>query len=473
MNMVATPLNWERLMSPWRRRDPTDRPRVFDGIRTEHERDNDRILFSAPVRRLADKTQVFPLDEDDSVHTRLTHSHEVSNLARSIGVNLAFNHNVFPGEVVPQRNVPAVLAAAGLAHDLGNPPFGHQGEASIQEWFEKNEAAVFPAECGLSEAMRQDFLRFEGNAQTLRLLTRLQILNDDYGLNVTCGTLATLMKYAVGSSIATKGERLAGRRKPGYFQSERGVVEEIWRETGLEEGLRHPLTYVMEASDDIAYCVIDTEDAVKKGLVSYQDVVAFIRDECGPDTLARRVTEKSEGRYTEYRKQNLSPAELNDLSMQMFRVDAMSEMVPAVTATFVANLDALMRGRFEDDLIAHSSAASLCEALKKFDQRHAYQHESVRRIELLGHTTIHGLMDLLWSAITNRATTAKLGSARKTPFDAYVYSRISENYRRIFEDPTNAMPTRYKEAQLLTDMVSGMTDQFALDLLEKLRRYAS
>jgi dGTPase len=225
----------------------------------------------------------------------------------------------------------------------------------------------------------------------------------------------------------------------------------------------------MEASDDIAYCVIDTEDAVKKGLVSYQDIVAFIGDVCGADALANRVIEKSDRRYAEYRKEKLSPAELNDLSMQMFRVDAMSEMVPAVMTTFVENLEALMQGSFEDDLITNSDAASLCEALKNFDLRHAYQHESVRRIELLGHTTLHGLMDLLWSAITNRTTTENLGSRRRTPFDAYVYSRISENYRRVFEDPKNAMPTRYKEAQLLTDMVSGMTDQFALEFLKDLR----
>ncbi len=388
-------------------------------------------------------------------------------------MNLAFNHDVFPADVVPQRNVPAVLAAAGLAHDLGNPPFGHQGETSIQNWFKQKEAEIFSEGCGLTEAMRQDFLRFEGNAQTLRLLTRLQILNDDYGLNVTSGTLATLMKYTVGSAAARKGDGLAGRRKPGFFESERRVAEEVWRDTGLSEGLRHPLTYIMEASDDIAYCVIDTEDAVKKGLVSYQDVLAAVRDESGDDPIVKRVIEKSEKRYAEYRAAKLSPAELNDLSMQMFRVDAMSAMIPAVTDAFVVNMNALLRGSFEGDLIASSSAASLCDALKKFDQRHAYQHEAVRRIELLGHKTIHGLMDLLWSAITNRKSVEDLESARKTPFDAYVYSRISENYRRVFASPGNQMPTRYKEVQLLTDMVSGMTDKFALDFFSELKRYAA
>ena len=141
-------LTWKQLLCPRRRKDEPSKVRGFDGQRTEYERDYDRILFSAPLRRLADKTQVFPLDADDSVHTRLTHSHEVSNLARSIGVSLAFQHALFPEEVVPQRNVPAILAAVGLAHDLGNPPFGHRGESSMQDWFLQNASRVFPGDVG-------------------------------------------------------------------------------------------------------------------------------------------------------------------------------------------------------------------------------------------------------------------------------------------------------------------------------------
>jgi hypothetical protein len=163
--------------------------------------------------------------------------------------------------------------------------------------------------------------------------------------------------------------------------------------------------------------------------------------------------------------------ELNDLSMQMFRVEAIASLVPAVTSVFVANQETLMQGTFEGDLIEASDAASFCASLKAFDKRHAYQHESVRKIELLGHNTIHGLMDMFWPAIAERRDPANLGSERTTPFQAYVYSRISENYRRIFEDATNPMPTRYKECQLLTDMISGMTDKFAIDLLTELRRY--
>lgn len=471
--MIKTRLSWQKLLSPRRRKDGARKKRGFGGERTEQERDYDRILFSAPVRRLADKTQVFPLDRDDSVHTRLTHSHEVSNLARSIGVNLVFNHDLFPASVMPLRNVPATLAAAGLVHDLGNPPFGHQGEASIQDWFKKNHAKIFPRGCGLTEPMRQDFLKFEGNAQTLRLLTRLQVVDDDYGLNVTCGTLAASMKYTVGSKLATKEARRAGRRKPGFFESERSIANEIWEETGLDEGMRHPLSYIMEASDDIAYCVIDTEDAVKKGLVSYEEVLAYVRSQARGDELTKQVIDQTQERCAKFRASKLSPGELNDLSMQMFRVAAIGALVRSATQAFAGNFKSLMRGTLDGDLIDNSDGANLRNALKDFGARYVYQHESVRRIELLGHKTIHGLMDLFWSAITNRRDPGDLASPRRTPFDAYVYSRISENYRRVFEDSGNRMPTRYKEAQLLTDMISGMTDKFAVDLFSELRRYAT
>ena len=185
--------------------------------RTEFERDYDRILFATPTRRLADKTQVFPMEENDSIRTRLTHSHEVSNLARSIGVRLAFEHaeEVFGTDhekLNVKRNVPSLLAAVGLAHDLGNPPFGHQGEIAMQQWF---------AEKFANEGIDVDFSEFDGNAQTFRLLTRLQLLNDDFGLNLTVGTLAALIKYPSIYGSANKG----GFKKYGVFKSEAPITQ--------------------------------------------------------------------------------------------------------------------------------------------------------------------------------------------------------------------------------------------------------
>ena len=209
-------LIWDKLLNPTRRKSLHGSSESLNtGVnRTECERDYDRILFSTPLRCLADKTQVFPMEEHDSIRTRLTHSYEVSNLARSIGVRLAFEHpeEVFGAkhqELQVQRNVPSMLAAVGLAHDLGNPPFGHQGEIAIQEWF-KDHIADQP-EHGADE---EDFLQFDGNAQTFRLLTRLQVLNDEFGLNLTLGTLAALVKYP---SVYGSGNR-GGFKKYGIFK---------------------------------------------------------------------------------------------------------------------------------------------------------------------------------------------------------------------------------------------------------------
>src|SRR5690242_16036686 len=265
--MVKCPvaLDWKRLLTSERRPSPiAEPPKRAPGAteyRTEIERDYDRILFSTPVRRLADKTQVFPLEKNDSVRTRLTHSHEVSNLARSIGTVLAFKHDVARDVQDSKRNLPALSAAVGLVHDLGNPPFGHQGESAIQSWFNDNQAVILsPLE---SAQYREDFLKFEGNAQGFRLVTRLQLLNDDFGLDLTFATLAAMMKYPTPSHLTSPDS--AATKKHGFFAAEQPIVEQMLAATGLAYGRRHPIASVMEACDDIAYVVLDVEDAVKKG----------------------------------------------------------------------------------------------------------------------------------------------------------------------------------------------------------------
>lgn len=263
-------LTWQKLLNGIRRKELSGSSETMGTAvgRTELERDYDRILFATPTRRLADKTQVFPMEQHDSVRNRLTHSHEVSNLARSIGVRLAFTHaeEVFGDDhekLNVKREIPSVLAAVGLAHDLGNPPFGHQGEVAMQQWFEKR------SKLDPTVDFASDFLSFDGNAQTFRLLTRLQVLNDKFGLNLAVGTLAALTKYP---SVYGSGD-MHGYKKHGIFRSESTIIEEVWRETGLKKGIRHPLAYVMEACDDIAYSVIDAEDTVKKGYASFYDLM--------------------------------------------------------------------------------------------------------------------------------------------------------------------------------------------------------
>ena len=414
--------------------------------REEIERDYDRILFLAATRRLADKTQVFPMEPIDSVRTRLTHSLEVSNLARSIGVRLAFDYyHVFDGaaeDLTTKRTVPALLAAVGLAHDLGNPPFGHQGERAICNWFTNHE-----------EEFDADFNKFDGNCQTLRLLTKLQILNDNFGLNLTCATLAALMKYPAFHNTTHNFKKF------GVFQSDRSTVEEVWTQTGLKEGQRHPLAFVMEACDDIAYSVIDAEDTVKKGYASFYDLIDHLSSES--DDVTKDVVEAAKATNSEFkRKKGLSSREVNDLSMQMFRVKAISVMVAKATAAFVRNIDRIMNYHAGHDLalIDQSDCKNLCKSLKDFDGRYGFQNPAVLKLELEGSNYISNTMDMLWRCIED---------PRGTPFTKYGYGRISENYRRVYELSAKKLADK---AHLLCDSISGMTENYLVSLHDELAK---
>lgn len=480
---VKAMTDWALLLNEGRRRESRGSAHERTEGRTELERDYDRILFSTPIRRLADKTQVYPLEAHDAVRTRLTHSHEVSALARAVGSDLVarFGPQIgIPADTIHLRNVSALMAAVGLVHDLGNPPFGHQGERAIRRWFEGHLSEVFTKGSGVSDEMQKDFVRFEGNAQTFRLVTRLQSQRDEFGLNLTYGTLAALLKYSVPAHRSDPGVPFAGAHKPGFFQSEGGTAEEAWRETGLRPEQRHPLTYLVEACDDIAYSVIDAEDTVKKDLASYADLRSHLEDggEGAPPNdfaLIGGVLAYTDQSRQEYLKSagihSRSPAELDDLSMQRFRVAAISQMIGVTLTTFVEHFGDIAAGSFEGDLLSASSASTLRRLLKEFLQRIAYPHRSVLEIELRGSIVISRLMSRLWTAIIDREDPAQPKSRRPNPLSAYTYSRISENYRRVFEDSTSTLPVRYREAQLLSDMVAGMTDSFAVSLLGDLERF--
>ncbi len=437
-------LAWDKLLNQIRRKElgGSEESMGTGAGRTELERDYDRILFSAPTRRLADKTQVFPMEENDSIRTRLTHSHEVSNLARSIGVRLAFEHaeEVFGSEhelLEVKRNVPSLLAAVGLAHDLGNPPFGHQGEKAIQQWFKKVD---------MDEKIADDFLKFDGNAQTFRLLTRLQVLNDKYGLNLSLGTLAGLLKYPSVYGSENKG----GFKKHGVFKSEESIVKDVWKYTGLKEGVRHPLAYVMEACDDIAYSIIDAEDTVKKGYASFYDLMDYLKSFDPSDEIIDEVVVASRGKNKKYKEESLSSNELNDISMQMFRVKAISVMVESATNVFVKSIGSMMNGSIKPgfELIKESNCAQLCKAAKDFDDRYGFQHKEVLRLELEGNSYIKSMMSMQWKAILN--------NEEPNPFERYVFGAISENYRRVYFDSDKSL---YAKCQLLCDSISGMTEK--------------
>ncbi len=449
-------LDWKKLLNPQRRKELYG---SFESMNTgvgrqELERDYDRILFATPTRRLAHKTQVFPMEENVMIRNRLTHSHEVSNLARSIGVRIAFEHadEVFGSsqqQLKVQRSVPALLAAVALCHDLGNPPFGHQGEVAIQEWF--SDSSNGDARKNIEK--HPDFSDFDGNAQTFRLLTRLQVLNDEFGLNLTFATLAALMKYPSLHDSEDRG----GYKKFGVFESERSIAHDVWKQTGLVEGQRHPFAYIMEACDDIAYSVIDAEDTVKKGFASFYDLMDFLNANSDEDSRIDEVVCASRKKNEEFRKQSLSSRELNDISMQMFRVKAVSLMVVDVTEVFVTHVSRILNCSCSKgfELIQTSESARLCRVLKKFSRRYGFQHSDVLKLELEGNNYIKGLMDLLWEAIDSR-------KEKRSAYQRYAYGTISENYRRVHE--SSEPLTQYSKQRLLCDAISGMTEPYLIKI---------
>jgi len=320
--------------------------------------------------------------------------------------------------------------------------------------------------------MKQDFLKFEGNAQSIRLLTRLQTVTNDRGLNLTLATLAALIKYPTASDATDKGDSV--RKKHGYFQSEQDVVNTIFNHTGLSAGVRHPLTWLMESCDDIAYSVLDVEDSIKKGLVSVSDLFAFLDEFAPTDKKTEDLIKFGRNTHKEMRSLKLSPPELNDSTAQRFRVNTIGVAVRAALTAYEQHYETIIAGKLKSDLISLSDVGLLVQKLKDFALTHAYRHSSVLGLELRGFNTLYRLMDMLWEGITMRKDYEDPASKRTTPFANYAYSKISENYKRVFEGKapsSNQLPIRYKEAQLLTDMISGMTDSYALDLCRELEAY--
>lgn len=467
--MPATLFNEDRLSG-------TRQAAGSDDHRKPAERDYDRILFSAPVRRLADKTQVFPLEKNDSIRTRLTHSHEVSNLCRSLTTQI-LRADTKPTFDEASDVAPTIAATVGLAHDLGNPPFGHQGEEAIRRWFKKNGSKVWPDSLGFSEAQKNDFLLWEGNAQTFRLLTRLQITNGQFGLDLTTGTLAALLKYTVASD-KIKSTPHPAAKKFGFFQADRQRAEMVFAGAGVAEGHRHPIAYIMEACDDIAYSVIDVEDAIKKRLVSINDVLVCIRSH---DEKYGALADAIEQRVKELRDSGRAPHEVNDVGAQYYRTYSISLMVIEARKAFLSNKYEILEGKFGKNLIAASDAGALCGSLKKFALEHAYRSPAVKEIELRGDHYLKHLLSELWRAIDECSlggskfaeVRSTLGCREATPFGELVFSYISSNYKNCFFDGLETCgpaEVRYRQLLLLTDMVSGMTDQYAKSLSEHFER---
>jgi dGTPase len=417
------------------------------------------------------------MDANDSVRTRLTHSHEVANLARAIATRVAAASSgaAFGGQDL-FRIVQPIVSAIGLSHDLGNPPFGHQGEVAIGSWFEARRSWIFSHERegdGANELEHKvpdnlitEFINFDGNPQTLRVMTRLQTSHHHVGLDLTAGTLAASLKYPVHADARDKDRDHI--KKAGYFESERDVVEWVRDQTGLEEGQRHPLTWIMEACDDIAYSVLDVDDLLKKGIISPDDVLTILKHTDGVRDLDSVA--KLENKFIEV---NDSPrrAEIRrDIKEQFVRAYMMKTLIDHAGDKFSHNADAIMGYKFETPLMQDSA---LCDVMKDIAKKYAFANPAVLRSEAIGAAAIDGLMTIFWSAIQNRKKPEDLMSKRLEARDSYAFSLVSPNYleaacREAQKSGGEGRVRRYHELRLLTDMISGMTDGFAINTWQKL-----
>lgn len=264
--------SWARLLKPirWGRENGTD---SMQQDRTEFAKDHDRIIFSSSFRRLAKKTQVHPLIQNDHIHNRLSHSLEVSCVGRSLGNKLGVW--LYEKELLPQNmdpyNVGEIVQAACLAHDIGNPPFGHAGEDAVRDWFAMPENNIYLGKGKLTEWELADFKAFDGNAQGFRIITSLEMYKDEGGMRLTYPTIASVVKYPFCSIDGLKKDK----KKFNFYCSEANIFDAVFTKLGLKRNgryLRHPLSYLTEAADDICYLIIDMEDARELKIINISDI---------------------------------------------------------------------------------------------------------------------------------------------------------------------------------------------------------
>ena len=435
-------MDWHRLLSAKRFGLPSESE--FTCMRTPFHKDHDRIVFSSSFRRLERKTQVHPLRDNDHIHSRLTHSLEVSCVGRSLGAQVGeMLADKLPNHV-SAADLGAIVQAACLAHDIGNPPFGHTGEDAIRHWFRDSKNKAFLG--GLTKEQIRDFQTFEGNAQGLRVLTQLECHRFDGGMRLTFATLGAFLKYPwhSGYQDPRKGEKF------GVYQSDLPLLHQISEELGLiSEGkdryCRHPLVYLMEAADDICYAIIDLEDGVEMNLLEYQEVESLLMDLIGDD-VPRSYLDTDEG----------DPARRR---LAILRGKAIDLMVNEVAHVFVKHESDILQGKLTEDLISLSApkVASCIASAKAIAKNKIFKDPKKALIEIGAYTTLGSLLVTFLTAVDEVLS----GEAV-----SYKSLRILELIGRHAPKPD--WP-KYQAYLRVVDYISGMTDSYAVELAQAIR----
>lgn len=447
---------WERLLEDKRFRKKST-PNKSDG-RNPFENDYGRLISSAPIRRLQDKTQVFPLEQSDYIRTRLTHSLEVSYIASSIGQSIESFLIKEKGHIQldKQGSLSSLLRVAGLVHDLGNPPFGHFGEEAVKkffkDYFRENKTS-------LNELEKADLINFDGNVQTFRILSKLHYFGDECGYNLTYSSLASIIKYPSNSLEGNKKPFTEiAKKKFGYFVSETNTYKKINDWLKLKHR-RSPVTYLLEAADDIAYSAADIEDGVKLGIIS----VDKIRD-IFSEHLVENKEEILDG--LEKIKKGLLPnsSKVNQsLIIQKFRILTQRFMIQEVIESFKEHYDDIMNGELENELIEISKAKDIRASYKAL-QAIVFNDKSILKKEIAGWEAIYGLLKIFVDASKNENFKSK-GNC----YESRLYNIISSSHRKVYEEIEKYPNQEYKKLQLIVDFVTGMTDSYAINLFQELK----
>ncbi len=439
-------MQWNALINCER---PGERKSAQRPLRSSFEVDYDRIIFSYPFRRMQDKTQVFPLPVEDFVHSRLTHSLEVSSVGRSlgkrVGENVLKNNPKLTEEGITVNDFGSIISVASLAHDLGNPPFGHSGEDAISSALEKNIPQELKEQ--LTGKEYKDIITFEGNAQGFRILNSLYP-----GLKLTYTSLAAFIKYPRESIISNPNKKRKSHSKYGFFQTEKDAVKDIFQKLEIPSlsnsdivYLRHPLNFLVEAADDICYNIIDLEDGCRLGLINYHDTKALFKN-----ILKDRLKEDKLSKITSTHER-----------ISLMRSMAIGQLIEEVVEVYLDNEQNILNGTFDNPLIALVNSNNALEHINNVSIEKIYRARQVIEREIAGFATIEGLVDELIHLI-NKAQ------------HQYRKKRNNVLFRLLpmeYQDNLEHSDSVYKALRVIIDFISGLTDSHAVALYKNLKGY--
>jgi dGTPase len=439
-------MNWEQLLSLKRFGDTQERPRIAqDETRLGFDVDFDRIIFSSAFRSLQDKTQVIPLSETDFVHTRLTHSLEVSvvgrTLGRRVGKVLLERHPNLVALGYTFNDFGAIVAAASVTHDIGNPPFGHSGEKAIGEYFKSGKGAKYKDH--LTDKEYQDLIDFEGNANGFKILTESRE-GITGGLRLSYATLGAFLKYPK-ESLPKKPTKHIVDKKYGFFQSEKteflDVVEELgMKPKSLENNsfYRHPLAYLVEAADDICYTIIDFEDGINLGLIDEEYALEY---------MSKLIHGINRDKYYALKHTKDRTAYL--------RAIAISALIDEAIEIFLTNEEAILNGTFERSLLDKCKFEAQINDIIKISIAKIYNSKEVIEKEVAGYRIIADLLNVFVAALNNKF------DGNQSNYDKLVLNLLPQEYQT---DTDNL----YNRIMQVCSYVSRMSDGYAIKMHKKL-----